>query len=151
MKTRLITALLCTLITVSCARNPDEGQPKSQVQNTSGFVYAGDPPPAELPPMEDLEAMSEFDSITEESNNYKKRVVDQLFGKAEFMNECAQLSKPGDGAFKMFFRLEKDGTVSAFAAKPDLDSTRCIGRAVIGKKLESPLEPYVFDLNMQFR
>lgn len=151
MKKILTTALLSALLTFSCAKNDNQAESKTETDDTTGFVFAGDPPPAELPSMEELEAMSEFDSLTEESNNYKKRVVDQLFGKAEFMNGCAQLSKPGDGAFKMFFKLEKDGTVSAFAAKPDLKSTRCIGRAVIGKKLESPLEPYVFDLNMQFK
>lgn len=151
MKKNLTATLLSALLAFSCAKNNDQTENKAETDNPAGFVYAGDPPPAEVPSMEELEAMSEFDSLTEVSNNYKKRVVDQLFGKAEFMNECAQLSKRGDGAFKMFFKLEKDGTVSAYAAKPDLASTRCIGRAVIGKKLESPLEPYVFDLNMQFR
>lgn len=151
MKKRLTVALLSSLLAISCAKN-NQTESRTETDNPAGFVYAGDPPPAELPSLEQLEAQSEFDSLTEESNNYKKRVVDQLFGKAPFMQGCAQLSKPGDGAFKMFFKLEKDGSLSVFAARPDLESTRCIGRAVFGRKLEAPRDaPYVFDLNMQFK
>jgi hypothetical protein len=51
----------------------------------------------------------------------------------------------------MYFKVEKDGTVSVFASKPDLPVTRCIGRHVVGRKVEAPKEEiYVFDLNMQF-
>lgn len=151
MKKPLIITLLSALLAFSCAKNSNETESRTGTENKTGFVYAGDPPPAQPPSLEELETMSEFDSLTEESNNYKKRVVEQLFAKAEFMNQCAQLSKAGDGAFKMFFRLEQDGTLSVFAARPDIEVTRCIGREVVGKKLEAPKQTYVFDLNMQFK
>ena len=149
MKT-LTIVLLSALLTLSCSRNPDEAQSKSEAKNNSSFVYAGDPPPAKLPPLEELEALSQYDSLTEESNAYKTRVAEQIFGDAEYMIECAMLSKPSDGAFKMYFKVEKDGTLSTFASQPDLPVTRCIGRYVVGRKVEAPKEAYVFDLNMQF-
>lgn len=138
MKNSLIIALLSALIAVSCG------------ESKTSFVYAGDPPPAELPSLEELEALSEYDSLTEESNAYKTRVAEQIFGDAGYMTECAILSKSSDGVFKMYFKVEKDGTLSTFASKPDLQVTRCIGRHVVGRKVEAPKETYVFDLNMQF-
>lgn len=150
MKKTLITGFMLALLTLSCSRNPDEAQSKNEAKNNSSYVYAGDPPPAELPALEELEALSQYDSLTEESNAYKTRVAEQIFGNAEYMMECAMLSKPSDGVLKMYFKVEKDGALSAFAARPDLPVTRCIGRHVVGRKVEAPKEIYVFDLNMQF-
>lgn len=150
MKKTSIVVLLSALLTLSCARNPDEAQSKGEAKNSSSYVYAGDPPPAKLPSVEELEALSEYDSLTDESNAYKTRVAEQIFGDAEYMIECAMLSKSSDGAFKMYFKVEKDGALSTFASRPDLPVTRCIGRYVVGRKVEAPKETYVFDLNMQF-
>lgn len=150
MKKTFIAGFMLALLTLSCSRNPDEAQSKNEAVNNSSYVYAGDPPPAKLPTLEELEALSQYDSLTEESNAYKTRVAEQIFGNAEYMIECAMLGKPSDGAFKMYFKVEKDGTLSAFAARPDLPVTRCIGRHVVGREVEAPKEIYVFDLNMQF-
>ncbi|HEX7027713.1 MAG TPA: hypothetical protein VF268_10765 [Gammaproteobacteria bacterium] len=150
MKT-LTIALLSALLALSCARNPDEAQSRSEAENKTSFVYAGEPPPAKLPPLDELETLSQYDSLTEESNAYKTRVAEQIFGDAEYMIECAMMSKPSDGAFKMYFKVEKDGMLSVFASEPDLPVTRCIGRHVVGRKVEAPTEEtYVFDLNMKF-
>lgn len=150
MKTLTIT-LLSTLLVLSCSRNPYEAQSQSEEENETSYIYAGDPPPAELPSLEELESLSQYDSLTEEDNAYKTRVAEQIFGDAEYMIECAMMSKPSDGAFKMYFKVDKDGTLSTFASRPDLPVTRCIGRHVVGRKVEPPTEEmYVFDLNMKF-
>src|SRR5690606_39508562 len=58
-------ALLSSLLAFSCAKN-NQTESRTETDNPAGFVYAGDPPPAELPSLEQLEAQSEFDSLTEE-------------------------------------------------------------------------------------
>jgi len=100
--------------------------------------------------IDEIFAMNKKSESTEEGKMYKRTIIKELTSSS-FMRVCIPPNGPKVNPFFMFFKIEKDGSVSLFEADPPSDATRCMKENVLKTKFTPPKEPYMFGLHMKFR